>query len=108
MISEFTSFFAALWSIFEDVTVPILNISFAQLWIGLFVCGLSCSILMPLIGIGGGAAEGISGAAKRGANSIRSKNRAKKRAQYNQSYEKYRSDRKRREEYKKRYKEESL
>lgn len=93
---EFTTFLADCWRMFEEVQVPVLNISFAKLYLGVFVVGISIIILRPLLGIGGsGFASNIfhsvSGATKRG---------------YDRSYAKYRRDKERSETFSKRYKEE--
>lgn len=93
-MSEFTTFLADCWRMFEEVNVPVLNISFAKLYLGVFVVGISIIILRPLLGIGGSGFasnifHGISGAAKRG---------------YDHSYSKYRRDRERRESFAKRFK----
>jgi len=94
-MQEFTTFLADCWRMFEEVTVPVLNISFAQLYLGVFVVCISIIILRPLLGIGGsGTASNIfhsvSGAAKRG---------------YDRSYSKYRRNRERQESFEKKYKE---
>lgn len=52
-MSEFTTFLADCWRMFEEITVPVLNISFAKLYIGVFVVCISIMILRPLLGIGG-------------------------------------------------------
>ena len=95
-MTDFTTFLADCWRMFEDVNVPVLNISFAKLYLGVFVVGISIIILRPLLGIGGSGAagsifRGLSGATKRG---------------YDRSYTKYRRDRERRESFAKRYKDE--
>lgn len=93
-MSEFTTFLADCWRMFEDVQVPVLNISFAKLYLGVFVVGISIIILRPLLGIGGSGFasnifHGVSGAAKRG---------------YDRSYSKYRRQHDRAEMNKLRYK----
>ena len=93
-MSDFTQFLSDCWRMFEEVQVPVLNISFAKLYLGVFVVGISIIILRPLLGIGGSGFasnifHGVSGAAKRG---------------YDRSYSKYRRDRERRESYAKRFK----
>ena len=93
-MSEFTQFLADCWRMFEDVNVPVLNISFAKLYLGVFVVGISIIILRPLLGIGGSGFasnifHGVSGAAKRG---------------YDNSYSKYRRNRERQESFAKRFK----
>ena len=70
-MSEFTQFLADCWRMFEEVNVPILNISFAKFYLGIFVVGVSIMILRPLLGIGGtgfgnNIMRGIKGATKRG------------------------------------------
>lgn len=89
------TFLADCWRMFTDVQVPGLGISFANLWLGVFVVGIAIVILRPLLGIGFGAANniftGIARAGKRG---------------YDHSYAKYRRDRDRNESFKKRYKDE--
>lgn len=52
-MSEFTAFLADCWRMFEQVQVPVLNISFAKLYLGVFVVSISIIILRPLLGIGG-------------------------------------------------------
>ena len=94
-MSEFTAFLADCWRMFEEVNVPVLDISFAKLYLGVFVVGISIIILRPLLGIGGsGFASNIfhnvSGSLKRG---------------YDRSYSKYRRNRERQESFAKRYKE---
>lgn len=95
-MSEFTTFLADCWRMFEEVQVPVLNISFAKLYLGVFVVGISIIILRPLLGIGGSGFasnifHGIRGAGKRG---------------YDNSYSKYRRSRERQESFAKRYSEE--
>lgn len=68
---EFTEFFAQLWRIFDEVQVPALNISFAQLWIGCFVVCVSITILRPLLGIGGSAFRSLTGVGKRAVSNSR-------------------------------------
>lgn len=69
-MSEFTQFLADCWRMFTEIQVPILNISFAELWLGIFVVGISIMILRPLLGIGFGSVNnifsGIAHAGKRG------------------------------------------
>ena len=65
-MEAFTTFLAGVWELFTSVTVPGINISFAQMWLGVFVVGLSISILRPLLGIGAGAIKNILHAGKRG------------------------------------------
>ena len=94
-MEEFTTFLADCWNMFEEVNVPVLNISFAKLYLGVFVVGISIIILRPLLGIGGSGFasnlfHGIKGSAKRG---------------YDNSYSKYRRNRERQESFAKRYKE---
>lgn len=97
-MQEFTQFLADCWRMFTDVNVPIINISFAKLYLGIFVVGIATVILRPLLGIGfGGAsnlASGLTRAGKRGYDRA-----------YNNSYAKYRRDHARQEKYAKRYKE---
>lgn len=93
-MQEFTTFLSDCWNMFEQVQVPVLNISFAKLYIGVFVVGISIIILRPLLGIGGSGFasnifHGITGAGKRG---------------YDNSYSKYRRDKERRDRYAQRYK----
>ena len=59
-MTEILEFFSSIWQLFEEVTVPLINITFAQLWIGVFVVSISISILRPLLGIGAGAVNNIS------------------------------------------------
>lgn len=58
-MSEFTTFLADCWRMFEEVNVPVLNISFAKLYLGVFVVGISIMILRPLLGIGAGGFNNI-------------------------------------------------
>lgn len=58
-MSEFTIFLADCWRMFEEVQVPVLNISFAKLYLGAFVVGISIVILRPLLGIGAGGVSNI-------------------------------------------------
>lgn len=94
-MNDFTKFLADCWRMFTDVTVPGINITFAQLYLGIFVVGISIMILRPLLGIGGGFVNLLTGkaavAAKRG---------------YDKSYAKYKRGRERQEKFQKRYKEE--
>lgn len=95
-MGEFTQFLADCWRMFQEVQVPVLNISFADLYLGVFVVSISIIILRPLLGIGGsGFASNIfhtvSGATKRG---------------YDNSYTKYRRNRERQANYNKRFTEE--
>ena len=91
-MEAFTTFLANVWELFTSVTVPGLNITFGEMWLGIFVVGVSIMILRPLLGIGGSlghdAANIFRGAAKRG---------------YDRSYTKYRKDRERKESFAKRY-----
>lgn len=41
-----------VWEIFEQVNVPILGISFARLYLSVFVINLSTVILRPILSIG--------------------------------------------------------
>lgn len=74
-MSDVTSFLSSIWQLFEDVDVPGLGISFAQLWIGAFVVALSIVILRPLLGIGVGASRFITGVGKRGISRFRNRKR---------------------------------
>lgn len=94
-MEDFTTFLADCWHLFEEVQVPVLNISFAKLYLGVFVVCISIIILRPLLGIGGSGFasnifHGVSGVAKRG---------------YDRSYSKYKRGRERQESFAKRYKE---
>lgn len=78
-MSDFTTFLADCWRMFEEVQVPVLNISFAKLYLGVFVVGISIIILRPLLGIGGrGFASnifhGLTGSGKRGYDNAYSRN----------------------------------
>lgn len=88
-------FLASTWELFQNTPVPGLNLNFAQLWLGIFVVGVSIMILRPLLGIGFGSANnvfsGVARAGKRG---------------YDRSYSKYRRNRERSESFAKRYQEE--
>lgn len=80
-MSDFTSFFADIWRLFQEVNVPVLNISFADLWIGVFVVSISIVILRPLLGIGGSGFagsifRGIRGSVKRSGDSGYSKHKS--------------------------------
>lgn len=103
-MNEFTEFLAGCWRMFTDVQVPVLNISFAQLWLGVFVVGISISILRPLLGIGFGAVNNILSAGKRGYDRAYSRSKARQREAYNSSYAKYKADRNRTADYAARYK----
>lgn len=59
-MSEVLQLFRSLWDIFEEVQVPLLNISFAQLYLGAFVASISIVILRPLLGIGAIAANNLA------------------------------------------------
>lgn len=88
-------FLASTWDLFQRTPVPGLNLNFAQLWLGVFVVGISIVILRPLLGIGFGTANNIvSGAVRAGKRG------------YDRSYSKYRRTRERNESFAKRYKEE--
>lgn len=52
MIQLVTTFLAGIWDLFEQTSVPGLNLSFAQLYLGVFVVSVSIMILRPLLGIG--------------------------------------------------------
>lgn len=88
----FTTFLANVWELFTSTPVPGLNLTFGQMWLGIFVVGVSIMILRPLLGIGGAlgrdATNIFRGAAKRG---------------YDRSYTKYRRERERKESFAKRY-----
>lgn len=45
------------WGFFSQIECPFLGISFASLFIGVFVVGFSIRLLRPLLGIGGAAAR---------------------------------------------------
>lgn len=103
-MEAFTTFLAGVWELFQSVTVPILNITFAQMWLGVFVVGISISILRPLLGIGFGAVNNLISAGKRGYDGAYSRAKARQREDYNSSYAKYKADRNRAKDYAERYK----
>lgn len=51
-MSEITSLLASIWSFFTEVDVPLLGISFAALYLGVFIVSISLTLLSPLLGIG--------------------------------------------------------
>lgn len=59
-MSEVLQLFRSFWDIFEEVQVPLLNISFAELYIGVFVACISIVILRPLLGIGAVAVNNLA------------------------------------------------
>lgn len=65
-----TSFFSSLWDLFTDVQVPLLGISFASLWIGVFIVAFSITLLRPVLGIGAGALNTLSKGISRAGRSI--------------------------------------
>lgn len=94
-MQEFTQFLADCWRMFQDVNVPILNISFSDLYLGIFVVGIAIAILRPLLGIGGGAVnmlQGLGSSAKRGYDKA-----------YKNSYAHYEKEKRRAADYKSRY-----
>lgn len=93
-MSEMTQFLADCWRMFTEVQVPGINISFGELYLGIFVVGISIMILRPLLGIGGGFINLMTGTAKRGYDRA-----------YGKSYSKYKRDHDRQEKFAKRYKE---
>lgn len=97
-MEEIKTFLADCWRMFTDVNVPGINISFAKLYLGIFVVGVATIILRPLLGIGFGGLSnlttGIARAGKRGYDRA-----------YSKSYSKYANDRRRAESYAQRYKE---
>lgn len=46
------------WGFFSDITCPFLGISFASLFLGVFVVNFSVRLIKPLLGIGGSIAKG--------------------------------------------------
>lgn len=52
--------FRSCWNILFSATVPQLGISFGALYLGIFVAAISLRVLMPLLGIAGGTAKGLS------------------------------------------------
>lgn len=65
-MADLTQFLADCWRMFTEVDVPGIGITFGQLYLGVFVVGISIIILRPLLGIGGGFVNLMTGAAKRG------------------------------------------
>ena len=63
-MQEIGSLFAQFWHIFEEIDVPILNIKFSTLYLGVFAVSFSLLILRPILGIGGGLSRGIAGLGK--------------------------------------------
>lgn len=59
-MSEFSQFLSELWRIFDEVQVPGIGISFAQLWVGCFVLAFAVTILRPIFGLGASAVSGVS------------------------------------------------
>lgn len=57
MISDITGFLASIWSAFSGLQVPLLGISFATLYTGIFVVCFSMLILKPILGIAQSAAH---------------------------------------------------
>lgn len=57
MLSDITSFLASIWSAFSSLQVPLLGISFATLYTGVFVVVFSMLILKPILGIAQSAAH---------------------------------------------------
>lgn len=51
MLSDITGFLASIWSAFSGLQVPLLGISFATLYTGVFVVAFSMLILKPILGI---------------------------------------------------------
>ena len=97
-MEEIKIFLADCWRMFTDVTVPGINISFASLYLGIFVVGVATVILRPLLGIGFGGLSNLTSGA------VRAGKRGYDKA-YSKSYAKYARDRDRAAEYAKRYKE---
>lgn len=79
MLSDITTFLSSLWGIFTDVQVPLLGISFAQLWLGIFVVGVATIILRPLLGIGAGTLQNVASAGRRVASSARHRSEVRRR-----------------------------
>jgi len=86
MLEEVTTFLAGIWSIFTENNVPILNISFAQLWLGIFVVGVSTIILRPLLGIGAGALQNVASIGRRTAYGIRHRSEVRRRERATAEY----------------------
>lgn len=55
-----TQFFSGIWDLFTSVQVPLLNIPFSSLWIGVFVAAFAVTLLRPLLGIGAGTVSTLS------------------------------------------------
>ena len=89
-MSAFTSLFAKFWDLFTSLRVPILNISFASLYLGVFVVTLSIRLLFPLFGIG---ASGVS-------NLLSSRDRATRRKMEKEKLDAWRKNHKRLEKSK--------
>lgn len=45
--------FTLIWRFFSELSIPILDITFAQLYLGIFVVGVSLIVIRLLLGIGG-------------------------------------------------------
>ena len=70
-MQEIGGLFAQFWHIFEEIDVPILNIKFSTMYLGIFAVSFSLLILRPILGIGGSVARGVTGLGKSARSSIR-------------------------------------
>lgn len=70
-MQEIGSLFAQFWHIFEELDVPVLNIKFSVLYLGIFAVSFSLLILRPILGVGGTFANGVAGIGKSARSSIR-------------------------------------
>ena len=70
-MQEIGSLFAEFWHIFEELDVPVLNIKFSTMYLGIFAVSFSLLILRPILGLGGGIARGVSGLGKSARSGIR-------------------------------------
>ena len=64
-MSSVTSLLASFWRLFSSLRVPLLGISFAELYLGAFVVTLSIKILFPLLGIGADSVRNLVSARDR-------------------------------------------
>lgn len=97
-LNAITSFLAQVWQVMT-IEHPVLGIPFSVIYLGSFAVGFGIMILKPLLGIGTGVVTDVSSSTKR----IRERRIKNKRTRYNESYEKWASDRERQTAFARRY-----
>ena len=63
-MQEIGQIFAEFWNIFTELDVPVLNIKFSTLYLGIFAVSFSLLVLRPILGLGGSVSRGVAGIGK--------------------------------------------